>query len=126
MRRQYFVKNSKLMVFALALGAIAFVATGCGGSKTETTETPAAPAAGAPAGKTVDPATAGEVTGTVTLDGAAPKMKPINMAAEAACAKAHTAPVTSEEVVTGDKGALANVLVYVKSGLDDYSFPAPS
>ncbi len=120
------MKNSKLTVFALALGAIAFVAAGCGG-KSDTTETaPAAPAAGAPAGKTVDAATAGEVTGTVTLDGVAPKMKPINMAAEAACAKAHAAPATSEEVITGDKGALANVLVYVKSGLDGYTFPTPA
>ena len=50
-------------------------------------------------------------------------MKTINMAAEPACAKAHTTPLTSEEVVTGDGGALANVVVYVKSGLDGLFVP---
>ena len=35
-----------------------------------------------PAGKPVDAATAGSVTGTIKLDGTAPKMKIINMAAE--------------------------------------------
>ncbi len=74
----------------------------------------------------MDAATAGEVTGSVKLDGTAPKMKSINMAAEPACSKARTSPAMSEEVVTGDGGALANVVVYVKSGLDGYSFPAPS
>ena len=111
-------------VHALALGAFALAMAGCGGSKPESSETAPSPAAGAPAGKSVDPATAGEVTGAVKLDGAAPKMKAINMAAEPACAKAHTSPATSEEVVTGDGGALANVVVYVKSGLEGYSFPA--
>jgi len=47
----------------------------------------------------------------VKLDGAAPKMRTIIMAAEPACTKGHTGPVTSEEVVTGDGGALANVVV---------------
>ena len=119
------MKKSKFGMYSLAIGAFALALAGCGGSKKESSEAPA-PAASAPAGKTVDPATAGEVTGSVKLDGAAPKMKTINMAAEPACAKAHTTPATSEEVVTGDGGALANVVVYVKSGLDGYSFPAPA
>ena len=112
-------------MYSLALGAFALAMAGCGGKKEGALETPA-PSASAPAGKTVDAATAGEVTGTVKLDGPAPKMKAINMAADPACAKAHTSPVTNEEVLTGDDGTLANVVVYVKSGLDGYSFPAPS
>src|SRR6204780_2300620 len=107
-------------MYSLAIGAFALAITGCGGKKDESSEAPA-PAASAPAGKSVDPATAGEVTGSVKLDGAAPKMKTINMAAEPACAKAHSTPATSEEVVAGDGGTLANVVVYVKSGLDGYS-----
>src|SRR5215469_12918860 len=115
-------------MYTRVLGAFALSIAGCGGgNKESTSEAPSsAPAANAPAGKSVDPATAGEVTGTVKLEGTAPKMKGINMAAEPACAKAHTTPPTSEEVVTGDGGSLANVVVYVKSGLDGYSFPAPS
>jgi plastocyanin len=119
------VKNSKLGMYALAIGTLALAITGCGGNKNETSQTPA-PAASAPAGKTVDPATAGEVTGSVKLDGTPPKMRPINMAAEPTCAKAHSSPVLSEEVVTGEGGALANVVVYVKSGLEGYSFPTPT
>lgn len=120
------MNKTRLGMYSLAVGAFAMALTGCGGSKPESTENTAAPAAGAPAGKTVDAATAGEVTGTVKLDGAAPKAKNINMAAEPACTKARTSPAMTEEVVTGDGGALANVVVYVKTGLEGYSFPAPA
>jgi len=119
------VRKSRLGIFCLAFGTLALAITGCGGNKQESPGS--APAtASAPAGKTVNPATAGEVTGSVKLDGAAPKAKNINMAAEPACGKARTSPAMTEEVVTGDGGTLANVVVYVKSGLEGYSFPAPS
>ncbi len=76
------------------------------------------PAAGAPAaggGTAIDPNTAGTVTGTIKLDGTAPKMKVINMAAEPACAKIHAAsPAMTEDVVPGDGGTLQNVIVYLK------------
>ena len=120
------MRKTRLGMYSLAVGAFAMAITGCGGNKQESTENTAAPAAGAPAGKTVDAATAGEVTGSVKLDGAGPKAKTINMAAEPACAKARTSPAMTEEVVTGDGGALANVVVYVKTGLEGYSFPAPA
>ena len=50
--------KNKFASYLLAIGAFAFVMTGCGGKKEETSE-PAAPAAGAPAGKTVDSAKIG-------------------------------------------------------------------
>jgi len=104
------------VVVALALG-------GCG-KKEE--EAPASPASSAPAATPIDPATAAEVSGTVKLDGPAPKARPINMAAEPACAKEHGGkPVPNEEVVTGDDGSLANVLVYVKEGLGNRAFETP-
>jgi len=118
------VRKTRLGMYSLAVGAFALAITGCGGKKEEATET--APAATATPGKTVDSATAGEVTGSVKLEGTAPKMKAINMAAEPACTKARTTPAASEEVVTGEGGSLANVVVYIKSGLEDYSFPAPT
>lgn len=117
------MRKIRFGMYPLAIGVFALAITGCGGNKQESTDNTAAPAAGAPAGKSVDPATAGEVTGSVKLDGAAPKMKAINMAAEPSCSKARTSPAMSEEVVTGDAGALANVVVYVKSGAEGYSFP---
>ena len=117
--------NNKLFHLALAAVLAAAVA-GCGNKeKQETASQPAAPAA--TAGKTVDPATAGSVSGTVNLDGAAPAAKPINMSAEPYCQKSHTSPVIPPEVVTGDKGALADVVIYIKDGLSaGYAFTAPS
>lgn len=114
------------LYFTLAIAAgLAFA--GCGGGN-KAPEAPAQPAATAPAaGKTVDASTAGSVTGAVKLDGKAAASRPINMSAEPYCAKAHPTPVTPPEVVTGDGGALANVVVYVKEGLDSsYSFDTPS
>ena len=61
--------NTKLLNLTLAAVLAASVA-GCGGKKDESTSQPAAPAP--TAGKTVDQSTAGSVSGTVTLDGAAP------------------------------------------------------
>jgi plastocyanin len=124
-QEERFVTKIRWGVYPLALGAFALALAGCGGKQEQPAEN-AAPAANAPAGKAVDPATAGEVSGSVKLEGTAPKMKNINMAAEPACAKVHTTPAKTEEVVTGEGGALANVIVYVKSGLDGYSFPAPA
>ena len=90
------MKKTRLGMYSLAVGAFAMALTGCGGNKQESTENTAAPAASAPAGKAVDAATAGEVTGSVKLDGAAPKAKMINMAAEPACAKGRTSPAMTE------------------------------
>lgn len=116
----------KTKLYHLGLAALAaLVIVGCGGGAKKE-EAPASSATTAPAaGKTVDAATAGSITGTVTLDGKPPVLKPINMSAETFCTKAHSSPVIPPEVVTGDKGALANVVIYIKSGLGDYSFDTP-
>jgi plastocyanin len=115
----------KIKFLNLSFAAVLAIAiVGCGGSKSESTSQPA-PAAPTSA-KTVDPSTAGSITGTVSLDGVAPTARPINMSAEPYCAKAHSTPIVPPEVVTGDKGSLANVVIFVKSGLGpDYTFDAP-
>lgn len=98
------------------LGAAAwiFAAAGCG---TGTTNLPPAPP--------VDPATAASITGTVAYQGALPALRPIDMSASAACVKANPAPVIPPDVVTGPNGALANVVVYVKSGSGRYRYLVP-
>ena len=73
----------------------------------------------------VDPSTAGSIAGTVTLDGSLPQLKPIDMSANQACVLANPQPVLPPVVVVGEKGALANVVVYVKSGLGNYRFDVP-
>jgi plastocyanin len=75
---------------------------------------------------TVDSATSGSLRGTVTLDGAPPVFKPIDMSQSSACVEANPTPVVPPVVVVGDHGALANVVVYVKSGLGKYQFVVPT
>jgi hypothetical protein len=114
--------KGKSVLFAAAALVLAIAMISCG--KKEGTETPAANApAGNPSGKAVDAATAGTVTGTIKLDGTAPKMKNINMAAEPSCQKQHTEPAMTEDVLTGNGGTLQNVIVYLKGDFSQYSFP---
>ena len=117
--------KDKFVHFALA-AIVAVAMIGCGGNKSnESSEQPAATSAPS-GGATVDASTAGSITGTVTLDGKAPAERPINMSAEPYCQKAHSTPVVPPEVVTGEGGALANVVVYVKDDMSKYTFPSPS
>jgi plastocyanin len=75
----------------------------------------------------IDPATTGSVAGKIVLQGAPPAAKPIDMSAEPFCANRNTTPVLPQQVVTGDAGSLANVVVYVKDFPADYIVdPAPS
>ena len=108
------------------IGAVAFAALvgGCGGGQNQSSQEQ--PAASSAATKSVDMSTVGSISGTIKLDGAAPKYKPINMSADPYCVKANTTPVLPQEVVTGDGNTLANVVVYVKSGAEGYSFPTPT
>jgi plastocyanin len=68
----------------------------------------------------IDPATSGSIVGTVTLDGAPPILRAIDMSAEPYCEKLNATPVFPPQVVTGNAGRLANVVVYVKDFPADY------
>ena len=68
----------------------------------------------------IDPATVATVSGTVKLDGAAPKPGKIDMSQDAACKGTNTA-----ETIVADGGDLANVFVYVKDGLGTRTFDVP-
>lgn len=105
------------------------VAIGCGGGKevvdeaelgeddqalqTAATETAAGTAATPAATAAV--ANAATLGGIVKLEGAAPKMPPMQMSADPFCASQHPTPEPDEEVVAGAGGELANVIVYVKN-----------
>jgi plastocyanin len=103
--------------FAIFTAVFALGILGCGGHGSSESPAPTA---------SVDPATSGSVTGTVTLDGPPPASKPIDMSASPACVQANPAPVTPPIVVTGARGGLANVVVYVKDGLASYRYDAPT
>jgi plastocyanin len=81
----------------------------------------------APAGPSVDPATAGTVTAVVKFDGAVPAAEMIVLTGDPKCVSENGAPQRPEErIVVGDNQALQNVFVYVKDGLGNYGFPLPS
>ena len=105
---------------AVLLVCIALGVFGCTKKESDESAEPPAPTA------VVDPTTAGSMSGTVKLDGTPPVFKPIDMSAEAACVQANPSAVVPPIVVTGAHGALANVVVYVKSGLGSYRFDTPS
>lgn len=113
----------RLRLLGLSTLSLGLILAGCGGGQ-QTSNAPAesgAPAAAPTA--TVDPATAGEITGKIAFDGAKPKVVPIRMDAVPACGKG---PAFVEEVVVNDNGTLRNVYVYVKEGLADASYPVPA
>jgi Carboxypeptidase regulatory-like domain len=101
------------------LGAFAFslVLTGCGGKVKNEAVAPLAPP--------VDPATAASITGRVTFEGTPPVLHPIDMSANPACMQANPKPMIPTTVVRGANGGLADVVVYVKSGLGHYRYLAP-
>lgn len=99
--------------------------TACGKKPAEQpAEKPAAPAGATAA--TIDMSTVGEITGAVKLEGTPPKEMVIKMAADPYCASMHKAPVHSEDVVMGSDQTLQNVIVYIKSGLGNYTYPEPT
>lgn len=72
-----------------------------------------------------DPATAARVRGKVLFSGRKPPAKAISMNTEEACEELHDKPVLFSPVQTGKDGGLANVFVYIKSGLEDLAFEPP-
>lgn len=114
-------------------GAMAFVACGvvaiaaCGnerpaGSPGQAQAAPPNPAAATPA-----PSAAGAtISGKIKFVGKAPAMAKIDMSEEPKCKAKYSVPPTDETVVVNPNGTLANVFVYVKSGLPATSTaPAP-
>jgi plastocyanin len=107
---------------ALALSlALVFVNFGCSSNKpAQQEEQEPVPTA------VVDPTTTGTITGTVTFQGTPPEFRPIDMAAEPPCVKANPTLVIPPVVVLGPNKELANVAVYIKSGLASYKYDTPT
>jgi len=124
--REEFARGPHL---ALAAGMTCLLLVAGCGSKEESSggDTSSGSEAPAASATVVDPATAGTIMGHVALNGNAPTMMAIDLSSEQTCAHhAETNPVMTENVVVNDNGTLKNVFVYVKSGLENMNFPAPS
>ena len=116
------LRNVWISTLGLALAASVVA---CGSKEASSTSTPEAGTTAA--GQKVDMATAGDVKGTVTVDGAVPKNEPIKMNADPVCMKANKDPQFQETYMVGADGkSLGNVFVYVKDGLGNYVFDAPT
>jgi hypothetical protein len=103
----------------------------CGGTKDQSTggaaegagEQPAAGAA--PAGQATASTGGGTIEGTIKFAGTPPRNTPIDMSEEPSCKERYSTPPADEAVVVRN-GNLANVFVYVKSGLPQgQKFEAP-
>jgi len=71
-------------------------------------------------------AVAATITGTVTYEGKVPNLKPIDMGADAACARMHGEPQPSDVLVLGSGNTMANIMVNVTSGLPaGKTYPSP-
>jgi plastocyanin len=120
-------------VVAGALGLAALlVLGGCGGGDPKTSGGPSGSgntgangtAANEPAA-TVDPATAGTISGKVTLEGTAPAAKDISVEGDPYCAAKHPSGLKSEGALVSASGEIENVFVWIKKGVKG-SYPAPT
>lgn len=78
-----------------------------------------------PAGA-ADAGAAGSLKGTAKIEGSTLKPSRIDMSSDPNCAKAHSSPATTEDVVIGANNGLANVIIYVADGLGDHTFEPPT
>jgi plastocyanin len=74
----------------------------------------------------VDPATAGTVAGTIRFTGRKPRPKPVDMSGDPACVDAHHGKAYDGSLVVNQNGTLADVFVYIKSGLEGKQFEVPT
>ena len=77
--------------------------------------------------KAVDPASTGSVSGRITFTDPPPAVATIKMALDKACVAGSGPNPQSDVVLVAADGALKNVFVYVKDGLDPgYAFEIPT
>jgi hypothetical protein len=72
------------------------------------------------------PAAAGPLSGSVRFEGTPPDRPTIYMTADPACDKVSPKGRPSDVLVIDQAGGIANVIVYVKSGLEEQAWPAPT
>lgn len=121
------MKLGRFFLITLALSLVLLVIS-CGGGGEEApaeqaeTDTGEEEVVASP----VDPATAATISGKVSFTGTPPEPETILMDAEPVCQEQYAEGPFTENVVVNENGTLANVFVYVKSGLEGMTFPTPS
>lgn len=70
---------------------------------------------------------AGSIMGTITYSGEVPKLPPVDLSGDPACAALHgDNPPANEVLVLGEGNTMANVLVRVTKGYAAKEYPAPA
>ena len=109
------------IMWAFASALVLMIAVTCGGGDSGGSEAPAA--SPMPAANPIDPATAGNIAGTITLEGIPPAAETIRMNSDPVCVTQAGSATQTEYYVNGADGGLGNVFVYVKEGLEGRTFP---
>lgn len=65
------------------------------------------------------------ISGTILYDGEVPKLRALDLEADPICLSKHTSPLYAQTLVVGEDKTMANVFVYVKSGLPQKTYTAP-
>ncbi len=123
LHRTSVLPRSAATVQALLLPALLLLvlaAVGCG-RETDGDAAPEPPPEAPPA----EPLGGSAIAGVIRYDGELPQLRPLAMDADPACAAKHTEPVFPEILEVGEEAGLANVLVYVTSGLPEGPYPLP-
>ena len=111
----------------LTLSCAIAILTGCSGTtKKEPQPQAAAKPPAAPSYFKVDPSTAGVLSGTIRYTGPRPARKRVDMSGDPACVEAHHGKAYDESIVENPNRTLANVFVYIKSGLEGKTFETPA
>lgn len=108
---------------AVWVACAAVISIGCSAPTAAKREKPAA--AASPAYFRVDPATSGSIHGKIAFQGEIPPHKKVDMSEDALCAALHKTPQFDDSIVASRDGSLANVFVYVKTGLEGKKFEPP-
>jgi len=113
----------------VATASLLLAACGGGGGETETADSGSMGQAGS-MGNQAEMADAGAATATikglVTYQGVDPVKAKLKMSADPYCEESNAKPVFDESIVLGPNGALENVFVYVKTGMEGRTFPVPA
>ena len=108
----------------LFTGLMVLSLVGCG--KKEETEAPTETTT-TPTPTPIDQATVGEITGKISFEGTKPKAPVIHMDQDPVCIQKHGGKaVFAEDADVNGNGTLPNVFVYVKSGVEKYTFAPPA
>jgi plastocyanin len=111
---------------SLAIIAVTGLVAACGAPTPSASAASETPAAQVSQGKKVDPATAGSVSGRVTLSGPAPAPEVLHIAVDQTCIQAMGTSAKSDAILIGADAAIQNAFVYIKDSLSDYAFDVPT